>query len=137
MKINLDLSVHFWIGLVIFIASAISTGTIHLTNAIPDGAIPYVTAWAGILNVIGSGYLTTALALHNASPQAKIDAVKADPEARNTLISSVADMPEVKGIVATPIVAKNTESDKVVATVAEIPAPVAGVGRSAAVPKSN
>jgi hypothetical protein len=122
MKINLDLSVHFWIGLVIFVASAISTGTIHLTNAIPDGAIPYVTAWAGILNVIGSGYLTTALALHNASPQAKIEAVQADPGGRNTLINAVAEMPEVKGIVATPAVAKDTDSDKVVATAGEIAA---------------
>jgi hypothetical protein len=75
MKLNLDLSIHFWIGLVIFLAAAISTGTIHLTNAIPDIAIPYVTAWAGIFNVVGSGYLTTALALHNASPEAKVKLV--------------------------------------------------------------
>jgi hypothetical protein len=130
MKVNLDLSVHFWIGLVIFIASAISTGTIHLTNAIPEVAIPYVTAWAGILNVIGSGYLTTALALHNASPEAKIDAVKADPTARNTLISAVADMPEVKGIVTTPAVAHDTDSDKVVATAGEIQSAPKPVGKA-------
>ena len=124
MKFNIDLSIHFWIGLVIFIASAISTGTIHLTNAIPDGVIPYVTAWAGILNVIGSGYLTTALALHNASPEAKIEAVQANPKDRNILISAVADMPEVRGIVANPNVARDTESDKVVAKAVDIPPPI-------------
>lgn len=108
MKLNLDLSIHFWIGLVIFVASAISTGTIHLTNAIPDVAIPYVTAWAGILNVIGAGYLTTALALHNASPEAKINAAAA--------------LPEVRGILTkTTEVAEAAPSDKVVATVADIP----------------
>jgi len=111
MKLNFDLNIHFWIGLAIFVASAISTGTIHLTNAIPDAAIPYVTAWAGILNVVGSGYLTGALALHNASPQAKIDAAAA--------------LPEVRGIVtATAATAEQAPSDKVVAKAADIPPPV-------------
>ncbi len=110
MKLNFDLNIHFWIGLAIFVASAISTGTIHLTNAIPDAAIPYVTAWAGIFNVIGTGYLTSALAMHNASPQAKIDAAAA--------------LPEVKGIVTTPTLATEAPSDKVVAKAADIPPPV-------------
>ncbi len=124
MKLNIDLSVHFWIGLAIFISSAISTGTIHLTNAIPDVAIPYVVAWSSIISIVGSGYLTAALGLHNASPQAKIEAVQSSPAGRNTLISAVADMPEVKGIVATASVAYDTESDKVVAKATDIPPPV-------------
>ncbi len=107
MKLDFDLNIHFWIGLAIFVASAISTGTINLSHAIPDDAIPAVHAWAGILDVIGTGYLTGALALHNASPQAKLAAAAA--------------LPEVRGIVASPAVAEQAPSDKVVATVAEIP----------------
>ncbi len=114
MKLNFDLNIHFWIGLAIFVASAISTGTIHLTNAIPDAAIPYVTAWAGIFNVIGTGYLTSALAMHNASPASKIDAAAA--------------LPEVKGIVtATAAIAEAAPSDKVVSAAADIPPPVVEV----------
>lgn len=107
MKLNFDFNVHFWFGLVIFMASAISSGTIHLTHAIPEVAIPYVTAWSSIISVVGTGYLTAALGLHNASPQAKMDAAAA--------------LPEVKGIVTTPAMATETASDKVVASVAELP----------------
>lgn len=134
MKFNIDLSLHFWIGLAIFTASAISSGTLHLTNAIPDAAIPYVVAWSGIISVLGTGYLTAALGLHNASPQAKIEAVQASPAGRNTLISAVADMPEVKGIVTTPSVAIETESDKVVAKAADIPLSPVGVSKIAQSP---
>lgn len=107
MKLNFDFNIHFWLGLVIFMASAISSGTIHLTHAIPDVAIPYVTAWSSIISVVGTGYLTAALGLHNASPQAKMEAAAA--------------LPEVKGIVTTRAMAADTVSEKVVATVAEIP----------------
>lgn len=107
MKINLDLSIHFWIGLFIFTASAISGGGVHLTNMIPDAAIPYVVAWSSFFSILGSGYLTAALGLHNASPQSKIDAAAA--------------LPEVKGIVTTAATAEAAPSDKVVATVAALP----------------
>ncbi len=111
MKFNFDFNPHFWIGLVIFLSSAISSGTIHLTNAIPADAIPYVTAWSSIISIVGSGYLTAALGMHNASPQAKIDAAAA--------------LPEVRGIVtATAAVAAEAPSDKVVAKAADIPPPV-------------
>lgn len=111
MKLNIDLSPHFWIGLVIFVCTAISSGTINLTHAIPDDTIPYVTAWSSILSVVGTGYLTAALGLHNASPQAKIDVAAA--------------LPEVKGIVVQRDVAAAAPSDKVVATAAELPVGVA------------
>ena len=104
---KLDLSIHFWIGLAIFIASGIATGIIHLNGAIPAEWIGPITSWAGIFNVIGTGYLTSALGLHNASPQAKMDAAAA--------------LPEVKGIVTTPAMAAETVSNKVVATASEIP----------------
>ena len=64
MKFNFgDLSIHFWIGLGIFIAHGIAGGTIHLTNMIPDAAIPAVTAWSSALTTIGLGYLVAALGL--------------------------------------------------------------------------
>ena len=108
MKLNFDFNPHFWVGLAIFITTAISSGTIHLTNAIPDVAIPYVTAWSSIISIVGSGYLTAALGMHNASPEAKIEAAAA--------------LPEVRGIVtATKELADSTPSEKVVSTTAEVP----------------
>lgn len=66
---QLNTSIHFWIGLFIFICSAIATGTIHLTGAVPAEWVGPVTAWAGIFNVIGTGYLTAALGLTTAPKQ--------------------------------------------------------------------
>lgn len=107
MKLNFDFNIHFWIGLFFFVCTAISSGTIHLTHAIPEYWIPAATAWASIFAVIGSGYMAVAVGAHNASPQAKLEAAAA--------------LPEVKGIVTTRSLAVDTESEKVVATVAEIP----------------
>jgi len=47
--------------------------------------------------------------------------VVSDESDRKKLISAVADMPEVKGVVTTAKVADETASNKVVATAAEIP----------------
>lgn len=125
MKLNVDLNIHFWIGLAIFVATGVSSGGIHLAHMIPDDWIPTATAWLNFLAFIGSGYLTAALGLHNASPEAKIEAVQSTPAGRNTLISAVADMPEVKGIVANTNVVHDTESDKVIAKASDIVPPVA------------
>lgn len=95
-KISFDFSPHFWVGLVIFLSTAISSGTIHLTHAIPDDAIPYVVAWSSIISIVGSGYLTAALGLHNASPQAKVQALKEiakDPTSPVVGIITTADEP--------------------------------------------
>jgi hypothetical protein len=101
---------HFWIGLAIFTATAISSGAIHLTGMIPADYVPIANAWASAFAVVGSGYLTAALGLHNASPQAKI--------------AEVAALPDVRGIVTTEAVATAAPSDKVVAKAADIPPPV-------------
>lgn len=129
MKINgisVDLNLHFWIGLVIFTASAITSGTIHLTNAIPDAAIPYVVAWSSIVTVVGSGYLTVALGLHNADPQVRRDLVTAQPGtmvvttdgSMTGLADKLATVSGVKNIISTPAVAAATASDKVVSSAA-------------------
>ncbi len=100
MKLNVDLSLHFWIGLAIFVSSGISGGMIHLTNAIPADWIPAVTAWSSIISIIGSGYLTAALGLHNASPEAKVKAVDALAKDPTSPIVGVvtANTPEGKAI---------------------------------------
>lgn len=106
-QINVDLNIHFWAGVLIFAAGGISNGTVHLTHMIPEVAIPTVIAWSSFISWLGSGYLTGALLLHNASPQAKLDAAAA--------------LPEVRGIVTTPALATDTVSNKVVATVSDLP----------------
>jgi hypothetical protein len=112
---------HFWIGLFIFTATAISSGTIHLTGMIPGDYVPIANSWASAFSVIGTGYLTAALGLHNASPQAKI--------------AEAAALTEVKGIVTTQAIATAAPSDKVVAAAADIPPPVVEV--KAAQPKAG
>ena len=108
MKLNLDLNIHFWIGLAIFISTGVASGGINLSHMIPDASIPYATAWLNFFSFIGSGYLTAALGMHNASPEAKIEAAAA--------------LPEVRGIVTTmPATAEAAPSEKVVATAADIP----------------
>lgn len=106
-------------------------------NQIVDGlesAAKGVGVVAGVLIPI----YTALRAAHNASPQEQIKSVVnnlsapevtqvanavVDPQGRAKLINAVAEMPEVKGIVAAPAVALVTPSDKVVATVGEIKAP--------------
>jgi hypothetical protein len=55
---NIDLNMHFWVGLTVTACSAIAGGTVHLTNAIPADWIPAVTAWSSILAMLGGAYLT-------------------------------------------------------------------------------
>lgn len=131
MKLNLDLSPHFWIGLAIFIATGVSSGGLHLTHMVPEAWIPTVTAWLNFLSFIGSGYLTAALGMHNADPQVRRDLVAAQPgtmvvtTSPNTAPAAVANklaaMPEVRGVISTPEVAASTPSDKVVATASDLP----------------
>lgn len=56
MQLNLNL--HFWVGFIVTLASAIAGGTVHLTNAIPADWIPIVTAWSSIIATAGGAYLT-------------------------------------------------------------------------------
>jgi hypothetical protein len=124
-KINFDFNPHFWIGLAIFVTTAISSGTIHLTNAIPEVAIPYVVAWSSIISIVGSGYLTAALGLHNASPEAKQQAaanvpntmvVTTDRPITPEIATRIAAVPGTQKVISTPEVAAATPSDKVVST---------------------
>lgn len=81
-----------------------------------------VAAIAGVLIPI----YTALMAKRSAQPDQQIKSVIANatdnPVDRNKLISVVAEMPEVKGVVTTATVAADTSSNKVVATAAEIPA---------------
>lgn len=128
MKLSFDFNPHFWIGLAIFVTTAISSGTIHLTNMIPADAIPYVTAWSSAISIIGSGYLTAALGLHNADPQTRRDLVASQPGTMvvttdggiTSLANKLAALPDVKNVISTPEVAQATVSDKVVAA-SELP----------------
>lgn len=71
---QLNLNVHFWVGFLVTVASAIAGGTVHLTNAIPPDWIPVVTAWSSIVATFGGAYLTiasqTGIAPANASASA-------------------------------------------------------------------
>jgi hypothetical protein len=49
------------LGIVTTIMQGLTSGTIHLTNAIPDSWIPRVTAWAGIFATLNSVILTGAI----------------------------------------------------------------------------
>ncbi len=122
MKFNFDFSIHFWIGLAIFIATGVSSGGIHLTHMIPDDWIPTATAWLNFFAFVGSGYLTAALGLHNADPETRSRLVASQPGTMvvetNAGMTSTADklalVPGVTKVISTPEVAAATMSDKVV-----------------------
>ena len=96
---TIDPTVRFWIGIVITLAIGISQGTVSLTNAVPQGFIPSVTAWAGILAFAGSAFLTALNGIATTS--------------KSRLASAVA-VPEVTKIETTSALQANAGGDKVV-----------------------
>ena len=97
-------------------------------NTVWDGVMQVAKGLAGLGAVLIPVY-TALRAAHNASPKEQLNHVVnnlsapqgtqlanavADPEGRNKLINAVANMPEVKAVVATPAVASATLSGKVV-----------------------
>jgi hypothetical protein len=100
---HVDPTVRFWIGVVVSVAIAVSSGTLVLTNAIPHDWIPMVTAWCGIIAFVGSASLTV------------LNGMGATTQSR---LASAAALPEVKAIVTNAPLAADTPSDKVVGTIA-------------------
>jgi hypothetical protein len=99
---HIDPVVRFWIGVVVTVAIAVSSGTLVLTNAIPHDWIPVVTAWCGIIAFGGSAILTT------------LNGMGATTQSR---LASAAAIPEVKAILTTVPTAQDAPSDKVVGTI--------------------
>lgn len=62
MQLHFDWPV--WLGIVTTIMQGIASGTIHLTNMIPERYIPTATAYAGFFATINSLVLTAVLGLH-------------------------------------------------------------------------
>lgn len=93
----------FWIGVVVTIAIGVSSGTVVLTNAIPDAWIKPAIAWCGLIAFGGSALLTALNGLANT---------------RASKLESAASVPEVQKIITTPEVANSSQfaaNDKVVA----------------------
>jgi hypothetical protein len=92
----------FWFSVAITVAIAISSGAVHLTDAVPAAWIPAVIAWSGIIAVIGSAVQTSlqGLGMSNASRAAAAQSLPAD-----TKIAIAAASPEVSQIVTTEAIA--------------------------------
>src|ERR1700681_4260783 len=56
MKIDPRLS--FWFGVLTTVMTAVAGGAIHLTNMVPNGWIPVITAWAPFFATLNSAVLT-------------------------------------------------------------------------------
>jgi hypothetical protein len=124
-------TMHFISGLTPQAASDIATDV----NQIWHGFMEVVTGIVALIGAVAPIYSALKGAA-SASPSAQIKSVAdtlaqpksvqdanaaVDPASRNLLVNAVAQMPEVRAIVATPAVANATVSEKVVATVAEVP----------------
>lgn len=111
-----------------------ASGITDNLNTIWDGIEKIGTGITGLAAIIVPIY-TALTAKKSAEPAEQVKAVVAnlsapaitqaadaiaDPASRNKLISAVAEMGEVRGIVAPESVAKNTDSNKVVSTPAEV-----------------
>jgi hypothetical protein len=125
---------HFITGLTPQSAADIATNV----NQIWHGVVEVATGVVGLLTAAAPIY-TALKSAASASPSSQIKSVAAtlaepkavqdanaavDPTSRTLLVNAVAQMPEVKAIVATPIIAQQTTSDKVVATLADVTAVV-------------
>jgi hypothetical protein len=122
---------HFIAGLTPQSAAAIADNANHIWN----GLVETGTGIAGLIAALAPIY-TAIKAATASSPANTIQSViktlssgaaaqaanaTADPSSRTQLISAVAQMPEVKAIVAAPAVAQAAPSDKVVASATDIP----------------
>ena len=96
---HIDPIVRFWIGVAVTIAIGISQGALNLTHAVPDVAIPAVTAWAAIIAFGGSAFLT---ALNGAA------------STNSSRLASAASIPQVTKIEVTPAMVSHVDQDKVV-----------------------
>lgn len=57
---TIDPKITFWLGVLTTVFIGISSGTIHLTNMIPETWIPTVTAWSAFFAFMNSAFLTAA-----------------------------------------------------------------------------
>lgn len=93
----------FWIGVIVTIAIGVSSGTVVLTNAVPEAWIKPAVAWCGIIAFGGSAVLTALNALASTM---------------GSKVQSAANIPEVQKIITTSEVANSSQfatNDKVVA----------------------
>jgi hypothetical protein len=126
-------AVHLFTGLTPDVAASVTDNL----NTIYDSVIKIVTAVGGIAAALAPVYAALT-AKKSAEPAEQVKSVVAslsapaitqaanavaDPASRNKLISAVAEMPEVRAIVAPEAVAQATDSNKVVST----PAAAAGL----------
>lgn len=117
-----------------FLSPTDATGITENLNTIWDGIVKVGTGVAGLAATLTPIY-TALMAKKSAEPASQIKNVVAnlsapqatqavnaivDPEGRNKLISAVAEMKEVRGIVMPESVARSIDSTKVVGSPAEI-----------------
>lgn len=92
---NVDPIVRFWIGVGVTLAIGISSGTVHLTGAIPHDWILPATSWCSILAFVGSSVLTGLNGLA-ATTQSRLASAAAIPEVK-TIVTTNAQMADAAG----------------------------------------
>lgn len=58
----------FWLSLLLTIAQGVTSGTVHLTNIVPEAAIPTVTSWVGLFVFVGMATMTALTGVSSAQP---------------------------------------------------------------------
>lgn len=105
-------------------ASNLSEAITHITDGFEQLAkgigmiagvvVPIYTAWRSAKNASPQSQINSVVQNLSAPEATQVINAIADPAGRNKLINAVAAMPEVKQVVATPSVARSTDSEKVV-----------------------
>lgn len=98
--------VRFGLQLLVFAAVGVTQGTLHLTNMIPAGAIPTVTAYFGWIAVIGTAVTTGAAGLSLTA---------------TSRINDAASLNSVQQVVTTPEIAKAAGPDGIGAKIVSKP----------------
>jgi hypothetical protein len=97
---HIDPTLRFWIGIFVTTAICITSGTLVLTDAIPEYLIKPVTAWCGVISVVGSSFLTALNGLASTN---------------QSRLASAAAIPEVKAIITTSPAMADAAGPKVIA----------------------
>jgi hypothetical protein len=133
------MELHFnWLvglGIATTLMQGFASGTIHMTNAIPEKYIPSATAWAGIFATINSTFLTALMATGNGPVTGVGPAIG---KAARALISFATVLLAFVLLAAPPVYAQSTKSKARTPLIINIPgltpAPKAAVPAVAATP---
>jgi hypothetical protein len=64
---QVDPRIPFWLGVAITVLVGVGSGTVRLTNVVPEAWIPAIVAWNNLLGFIGTAVMTALVGVSSAA----------------------------------------------------------------------